>query len=266
MASGSEVFILGGRGLVGSAFARHCQRAGLAHVILDRQNYAAYAGASCEIFVNANGNSRKLLAAREPLAEFDASVRSVRASLTDFRFRTYVHISSCDVYPDCSTPATTRESIAPDPARQSPYGFHKHLAEQCVQHAAADWLIFRCGGFVGPGLKKNAIYDILHRGPLYLDPSSELQFLHTDRAAETVWQLVQAGVRREIFNLCGRGVVQLREVAALAGTTVPVAPGSPLVRYEISLEKIQAHVPLPETRPAVLEFVRQQIQGAVAGT
>jgi len=265
MASESEVFILGGNGLVGSGFARYCQAVGRPYVIIDRQNYASYVGRSCEIFINANGNSRKNLAVQQPIVEFDASVRSVRASLIDFRFKHYLHISSCDVYPDCSSPETTRESQIPDPARQSPYGFHKYLAEQCVRHAASDWVIFRCGGFVGPGLKKNAIFDILRGGPLYLDPASELQFLHTDNAAKIAFQLLDRGAAREVFNLCGSGVIQLSEAAELTGKPVPVQPGSPKVRYEISLEKIGSLVSVPDTRAAVLAFVREQIgQGGAA--
>jgi nucleoside-diphosphate-sugar epimerase len=259
MASGSDVLILGGRGLVGSAFARLCARSGRSCTVVGRADYAAMAGRGCDILINANGNSSKPMAAREPLAEFDASVRSVRSSLVDFRFRRYVHISSCDVYPDCSSPENTGEAQSLDPARQSPYGFHKHLAERCVMHGAPDWLIFRCGGFVGPGLRKNAIFDILHGGPLFLDPQSELQFLHTDRAAEIVFRLVDQGVSREIFNLCGRGLVRLEEAAALAPGPAPVKPGSPRVRYEVSIEKISRHAEIPETRAAVLDYVRAEL-------
>lgn len=256
MGYASEVFILGGKGFVGSAFVRYCERVGRPCAVVDLDNYASFVGQRCRILVNANGNSSKPLASREPLADFDASVRSVRASLLDFRFDKYVHLSSCDVYPDCSSPETTRESLALDPARQSPYGFHKSLAEQCIRHAVPDWLIFRFGGFIGPGLKKNAIFDILQGGPLFLDPASELQFLHTDRAAEIVFQLADRGVTREVFNLCGKGVVRLSEVAEQAPRPIAVQPGSPRVHYEICLRKISEHVTLPETRTAVLDFVR----------
>jgi nucleoside-diphosphate-sugar epimerase len=179
--------------------------------------------------------------------------------LVDFRYRRYVHLSSCDVYPTCDSAETTREEQIPDPARQSPYGFHKYLAEQCVQHVAREWLILRFGGFVGPGLKKNAIYDILRGGPLYLDPASELQYLHTARAAEIAFRLLDGGVGNEVFNVCGKGVVRLSEVAALSPTAVIAKPGSPLVRYEISLEKLSRYVAPPETRPEVLAFVREQL-------
>jgi len=259
MASDSDIFILGGRGMLGSAFADYCEKSGRPYTVIARGDYAALRGRSCDIFVNANGNSRKPLASAQPLEDFEASVRSVRASLVDFRYRRYVHLSSCDLYPTCDSAETTREEQTLDPARQSPYGFHKYLAEQCVQHVAREWLILRFGGFVGPGLKKNAIYDILHGGPLYLDPASELQYLHTARAAEIAFRLLDGGVGNEVFNVCGRGVVRLSEVAALSPTPVIAKPGSPLVRYEISLEKLSRHVAPPETRPEVLAFVREQL-------
>ncbi len=254
------IFILGGRGLVGSGFARYCERTGKPFKVIHRENYASWAGHSCDLLINANGNSSKILARRDPKQDFEASVSSVRASLEDFRYKRYVHVSSCDVYSDCSSPETTREELPLDSARQTPYGFHKWLAEQCVQHAADDWLILRFGGFIGPGLKKNAIYDILQGGPLFLDPNSELQFLHTDRAAEIVFRLIEQGIQREIFNLCGRGLIRLQDVIDLSGKAVPVNPGSTAVRYEASIEKVSAVVEIPETRPAVFDFVNSALQ------
>lgn len=248
------IFLIGGRGLVGSAFGRQCEAQGLPFAILDRESYPHYVGQSCSLLINANGNSRKPLAVSDPLADFDQSVRSVRSSLQDFRCERYIHLSSCDVYPDCSAPQSTQESDVPDVARQSPYGFHKYLAELCVQHAARDWQIFRLGGFVGPGLKKNAIFDILQGGPLWLDPASELQFLHTDEAARIVLGLAQTGPGREVFNLCGKGTVALSEVIAATGREVTVQPDSRRVRYDVSIEKVSRLVEIPSTRETVLRF------------
>ena len=39
------------------------------------------------------------------------------------------------------TPETTREDDPIDVTRQSKYGFHKYLAEQCVRHAAKRHLV-----------------------------------------------------------------------------------------------------------------------------
>jgi len=255
------IFLIGGKGFVGSALARVCAAQGREFAIIELDNYAEFAGRSCDILINANGNSKKFLAQQNPLAEFDASVRSVRASLVDFSCRHYVHISTCDVYPDCSTPANTQEGQALEVACQSAYGFHKYLAEQCVRHAAPSWLIFRMGGFVGPGLRKNPIYDILHGGPLWLQPDSALQFLPTDSMAQIILELIDRRIEGEIFNLCGRGVISLREVMQLAGVDVPVQPGSPCVRYEVSIEKISQLINIPETTASVAAFVKAGLNG-----
>jgi nucleoside-diphosphate-sugar epimerase len=253
------IFILGGRGLVGSAFQRLCERRQEPFVVLDRQNYTDHIGAHCDLFVNANGNSSKLLSKTDPIKDFDASVRTVRSSLNDFQYHRYLHLSSCDVYPDCSSPLTATENLEPDPARQSPYGFHKYLAEQCVRHCSKEWLIFRLGGLVGPGLKKNAVFDILAGGPLWLHPDSELQFIHTDRAAEIMLDLAQDGLSHRTLNLCGAGLIQLREILDAVGD-VPVNPGSPVVRYDVSIEEISRLVELPQTRATVMDFVRSRME------
>src|SRR5262249_19486531 len=162
-------------------------------------------------------NSTKYLAREWPVEEFDASVRSVRASLADFHSEFFVYLSSCDVYSDCSSPQTTNEETQLDPAQQSPYGFHKFLAEQCVRHAAPHWLSPRPGGLVGPGLWKNPVFDILNGGPLWLDPASELQYLRTDALAKILFGLLDQNVDRQILNVCGHGLIRLTEVIDWAG-------------------------------------------------
>lgn len=249
------IHILGGNGFVGSGLVRGCRGRGLEHQALDRANYAALAGRRCDVFINANGNSWKPLARQRPLDDFDANVRNVRRSLLDFPADLYVHLSSCDVYPDCSSPEVTREDAVPDVSRQSPYGFHKFLGEQCVRHQARRWLVLRLGGMVGPGLRKNAVFDVLHGGPLWLDPRSRLQFMHVDDVAQIVLSLIQRGIENEVLNVCGRGLIEISEVVRAAGCEVPVQPGSPTVCYDVSIEKLAGLVDVPETRPAVLSFV-----------
>lgn len=254
------IFILGGRGFVGSAFVRYCQQNRLEHTVIDRANYAEFIGHSCDVLINANGNSKKFLAHQQPLQDFDASVRSVRASLIDFHAALYIYLSSCDVYPDCSSPILTQETSEPDPARQSPYGFHKYLAEACVRHAAERWLIIRQGGFVGPGMKKNPIFDILRGGPLWLDPASELQYLHTDDNAKIIFELIRQGINNEIINVCGKGLISLQEVINLKGSAIEVKAGSPRVRYDVSIEKLSTLVDVPETRQTVIKFLHAELK------
>lgn len=252
------VYIIGGNGFVGSAITRACQRMGIKHTVLTRDNIDQFTGKSCDILINANGNSKKYLADREPMWEFDASVRSVRASLANIRSGRYIYLSSCDVYSDCSSPDCTHEDQCLEVSTQSTYGFHKFLAEQCVIHCAPEWLIFRMGGFVGPGLKKNAIFDILHGGPLWLDPNSKLQFINVDVAAEIILKLARSVYKNEIFNLCGTGVVAISEVLEATGSNILINPNSPTVHYEVDTNKIRSIFEIPSTREAVLSYVKEQ--------
>jgi nucleoside-diphosphate-sugar epimerase len=258
------IYIIGGNGFVGSAFVRYCETRGIPHVVLSRHTYHRYVGTQCDVLINANGNSKKYFPRDNPVGDFDQSVRSVRASLVDFAARHYVQLSSCDVYPDCSSPATTNEALIPDVTRQSPYGFHKYLAEQCVRHASPCWLIVRLGSMVGPGLKKNPIFDILNRKPLWLDPASDLQFLHTDAVARIVFSLIDHRLSGQVINVCGKGVISLGEVMEISGNSVPVQADSPRVRYEVCIQKLSQIQPVPDSRETVRQFVGEYARGAAA--
>ena len=249
------IYIVGGNGFVGSAVVRQCKQRKLTYRIVTRDNFEQFAGSSCAVLINANGNSKKFMADREPLWEFDASVRSVCQYLTQIQAEKYIQLSSCDVYPDCSHPEQTKEDqpIAVD--RQCTYGFHKYLAELCVQHYAKKWLILRMGGFVGPGLKKNAVYDILHGGPLWLEEGSELQFISTDAAAGIILDLALSEHTHEILNLCGDGTIKIRDIMQAFKCSVAQKPDTPRVRYEVNIDRLRQICTVEKTQDAVFSFL-----------
>lgn len=251
------IYVVGGTGFIGSAYARLFARLGLPHRLVGRAEWDAVRGTRCDVLINANGNSKKFLAAQEPLADFDLSVRSVLETIAAVECGTYVMLSSGDVYPDQSAPALTAEGQPIDPAGVSRYGQHKLLAEQLVRGSGRDWLILRMAGFVGPGLRKNAIFDMLTDAPVWLAPESELQFVSTDRAAEIVWGLVAKGVRREIVNLGATGLVQLGALHREIGSRSPFREQAPVIRYELGLGKLaRLHGgTLPHTADEVRGFV-----------
>jgi nucleoside-diphosphate-sugar epimerase len=251
------ITIIGGNGFVGSAYVRLLAARGVAHQVVTRENYNSLRGTPCDVLINANGNSKKFLAAREPLNEFDQSVRSVATSLEDFPCQTYVLLSTGDVYPDQSSPAASREDQVIDPAQQSRYGLHKSLAEQLVRGTQKNWLVLRMGGFVGPGLKKNAIHDMLNGAPVWLSPESELQFISTDRAAALVWSLVENGVRNEIVNLGATGTVNLGALHRKISSASSFMADAPAIRYEVALDKLAklSGAALPRSQDEVNAFI-----------
>jgi nucleoside-diphosphate-sugar epimerase len=252
------IHILGGNGFVGSAFVRLFGRLGLEYRNITRDNYSGFVGTSCDVLINANGNSSKILAKNDPMTDFRANVESTRKLLNDMDCGFYIHLSSCDVYPDCSSPSLTREDDPIDLARQSPYGFHKYLSELCAQALRKNWLVIRQGGFVGPGMKKNAIFDILGGGKLWLHPGSELQFLHTDDSAAIIWDLFGKSVRNETVNVCGDGTVRLEDAIRWSGKTPEPDANARPIRYEVDIRKLHGcGSRIPSTVDTVKEFVRR---------
>lgn len=251
------VYLIGGNGFVGSAFTRLFDRLGVEYRIIGRDDYERLSGTSCDILINANGNSKKFLADLQPIKEFEASVKSVLQSLTTFTFGYYVHLSSGDVYPDQSYPDITHEDMKIPVERLSRYGCHKYLAEQLVRHYAQKWLIIRMGGFVGPHLKKNAIFDLTTGSPVWLTPDSELQYIRTDSAAEIIWQLIDRDVGCEIINLGAKGTVQIGQLHQEICSSSLFHSEARKIRFELNLEKLQALLGqnLPSTHDEISKFL-----------
>jgi nucleoside-diphosphate-sugar epimerase len=256
--------VLGGKGFVGSAIVTEAQRRGYRAVIGDKDEYANVVGTSCDLLINANGNSRKFLATQDPRQEFELSVLSVMRSLHDFTTPLYIHLSSMDVYtPHVHQPHDNPEMRLMDFTAQTPYGFHKYMAEQLVRYYASNWLIFRMAGFVGPGLWKNSIFDLLHGKPLRVHPDSEYQYLDTRDLARMLFEIIDQNLHREIFNIAGDGTIKLREVAAMIpGCRLEEQWNTlPRERYEMNIDKIKRQIPVPSTRETVFAFIQRELAG-----
>jgi len=255
------IFIIGGSGFVGSAYTRLLASRCVPHVVISRTNYDDYVGQSCDVLINANGNSKKFMAVRDPKWEFDASVRSVLHSLEDFRADKYVFLSTGDVYPDQSTPLLTKEDRQIAVKDQSRYGFHKYVAEQLVRALHPKYLILRMGGFVGQGLKKNAIHDLLTDSPLWLTEDSELQFISTDTAARLVWRLLEVSAYGETVNLGPVGTVRIGDIHARVRSKSQYHADARRVRFEICTAKLAALTGeiLPTATDEVEHFVQSRI-------
>ncbi|MGZ3420125.1 MAG: NAD-dependent epimerase/dehydratase family protein [Polyangiales bacterium] len=267
--SALRVTVIGAEGFVGSAFVRHLRAGSYDVAPVTRATYREHAGKPSDVVIDAACNSKKFLADRDPFAEFELSVSHRLHTLRDFPAKTHVHISSVDVYSDLTSPSTTREDSPIDLARQSHYGFNKLLAEQLVRHHAERWLILRLAGMVGPGLRKNPVYDLLNGQPLRIHPDSQYQFMRTDDVAAIAWQLIREGISGEALNVCGAGLISPREIAALLGRELDLsaleAGAKPRI-VEASTEKLSRVARVPTTRDAVTDFVNQALSSPRNGT
>ncbi len=113
---------------------------------------------------------------------------------------------------------------------------------------------------VGPGLRKNPVYDILHDQPLRIHPDSQYQFLHTDEVARIAWQLVRSGASGTIYNLAGQGLVSPRDIAQMAGKKLDVTLADPKAQPRVvnaSIDKISKVIAPSPTKASVQRFLQE---------
>jgi nucleoside-diphosphate-sugar epimerase len=247
---------VGAYGFVGSTLVQVLSQLGHDCVAIDRDNYSAMVGTKGDVLINANGNSAKYLAERDPAGEIDRSVTPVMRSCLDFAAPRYVLVSSADVYPCQSDPKLNSERSEIAVEKLSVYGLNKYLAECVVRNRCAQWLILRLGGLLGPGLRKNPVFDLLTGQPLRVHPDSEFGYIHTEEVARIVAHLLREHAANEVLNVCGKGVVSVRELSAWAGRALEEADTSqPRIHYEINSEKLAAFWPIPLSSATAKDFI-----------
>ncbi len=219
-----KIGIVGANGFVGSALVDHFSASGYEVTSITRENFAKYESHHFDILIDAAGNSKKFIADENLMLDFELTVRHRMRTLLSFNAPLHVHISSVDVYQDLSDPARNTEEVTVDLGTNSNYGFTKRLAELIVQRHAPQWLIFRLSGMVGPGLRKNPVYDIANGIPIRIHPDSSYQFCSTEYVAKLIRTVVEKGVRGEIINVAGTGQVTPRDIAKVLSKPLLVSP------------------------------------------
>lgn len=104
----------------------------------------------------------KWLANKEPVQDKD-SINSLIAHLSTIKCNFFILISTVDVFNDSNGAV---ESTLVDTHGLHPYGLHRYQLEEFVKENFENYLIVRLPGLVGPGLKKNVIYDFLNNNNL----------------------------------------------------------------------------------------------------
>ncbi|MEI8635114.1 pyridine nucleotide transhydrogenase [Vibrio sp. PP-XX7] len=125
------------------------------------------------MIVCAGAPAAKWFANQHP-EEDKAGIHQLIDHLSTVTCQRFVLISTVDVYQDSTAVV---ESTPVDPRALHPYGVHRFQLEEFVKKHFSHALIIRLPGLVGPGLKKNVIYDFLHRHHLdAIDSRSIFQF------------------------------------------------------------------------------------------
>lgn len=251
-----KAFVVGHRGFVGSAIARHLEAVGVRVIGVDRGSLAGLRGGEADYLFNAAGSSDRRVATSDPVASWTENVTETVEILRDFRCTRYVHVSSASVYPEAGEHARTAETVAIDATLLAPYGLQKYVAELAVRAHAPSWVILRLGPLIGPGLRKNSIFDLLHRGSLFVNPDSSMPYIDTREVARIAWELRdEVGA---VYNVAGAGSVRLRDIARELHVHLPgEVERAPLDVLDVDISKLLSRTPVPDSREAVLNFARE---------
>lgn len=249
--------IIGSSGMLGSDLMMYLKSKFKNLTGIDRKNYNRFKEKRFDIVLNANGNSNKIWAGKHVFEDFGASTISVYKSLFDFPCKTYIYISSADVYPDHSNKKTTNEQTSIDPESLSSYGLHKYLSEGIVRNFIKNYIILRCPIILGVKLRKGPMYDILKGSHLYVSASSSFQMITTLEIANIITFLIDKNITSEIFNIGGQGTVDLKSVLTLVKKKVSFPKKGEVQKYEMNISKLNKKYPLKSSIDYLQDFLKQ---------
>lgn len=146
--------LIGYTGFVGSTLSKQASFESLYR----STNIGEIAGQSFETVVCAGAPAQKWIANREPVADRD-KIEGLIANLKLMTCKTFVLISTVDVF---KSPLGVDEDTPIDESGLHAYGSHRRLLEKFVESHFTHSLIVRLPGLVGPGLRKNVIFDFLN--------------------------------------------------------------------------------------------------------
>jgi dTDP-4-dehydrorhamnose reductase len=181
--------LIGHTGFVGS----NLLRAGGFDAVFNSRNFRDMAGQRFDEVVCAGVAAAKWIANREPEAD-RAGIAALTDVLSQADIGRFVLISTIDVYPDPSM--AVDEAFDPAGHPNHAYGTNRLALEKWVSARYLDHLIVRLPALFGPGLKKNAVFDLLHNNEVEkISPDGRFQFYPVRRLAADIATAASAGLK-----------------------------------------------------------------------
>lgn len=116
-----------------------------------------------DVVVCAGAPAQKWIANRNPVDD-RKKIDSLIDHLRTIKCKTFILISTVDVFRE---PIGVDESTPVEEIGLHAYGLHRRLLEKFVKQNFSNYLIVRLPGLVGPGLRKNVIFDLLNNNNLH---------------------------------------------------------------------------------------------------
>jgi hypothetical protein len=216
--------LIGYSGFVGGTLLKQADFEGLYR----STNIGEIEGRSFEMVVCAGAPAQKWVANREPDAD-SYKIEGLIEHLKNVLCDKFILISTVDVFKD---PVGVDEDTLINEAGLHPYGTHRRLLEKFVKGHFTDYLIVRLPGLVGPGLRKNVIFDFLNSNNLHvIDSRSAFQFY----PMVNLWYDIQIALRENLQLLhLTAAPVSVAEIAKEGfGRTFRQELNNPPVAYDM---------------------------------
>jgi nucleoside-diphosphate-sugar epimerase len=216
--------LIGHTGFVGGNLARQHPFA----ACFNSKNVEDIAGRSFGLLVCSAMPAAKWLANREPDRD-RATLDRLLSCLRWARAERVVVVSTVDVYP---SPLGVDEDSPIDPDAQNPYGRHRHLLEQAAREQFPRVAVLRLPALFGPGLKKNAVFDLLHGNEVHkIHADGVFQFYNLEHLWADIDRTLAHGLA--LVNVAAEPL-SVREVAREAfGIDFDNRPAAPPARYDM---------------------------------
>ncbi len=161
--------LIGYTGFVGSSLRKQ----GFFESMYRSTNISEISGKLFDLVVCAGAPAQKWIANRDPV-EDRKKIEGLIMHLKSIQSNTFVLISSVDVF---KSPVGVNEETDIDIDGLHAYGTHRRMLEEFVEQHFSNHLIIRLPGLVGPGLRKNIIFDFLNDNNLHtIDSRGVFQF------------------------------------------------------------------------------------------
>lgn len=247
--------LIGYSGFVGGTLMRQASFEGL----FRSTNSDEMRGEAFESVVCAGAPAQKWLANAEPEADREAIDRLIE-NLDALRCEDFVLISTVDVFRE---PIGVTEETPIETEGLHAYGLNRHRLERFVAERFSRSLIVRLPGLVGPGLKKNIIFDFQHSNNLgVIDSRGVFQFY----PMVNLWFDILEAKKNEIRLLhLAAEPVSVAEVARLGfGFEFENHVVDTPARYDVRTSHVAAGSPSPYqySKRDTLQAIRGYAQGA----
>lgn len=211
--------LIGANGLVGKSIARKLSFDAL------QSSTSPVDESHFDLAVIAAPGAEKWKANLDPKSDLDQIARLI-SRLDAMSFDKVIHMSTVDVYANPNS--SDEDSDLVDSS--SPYGFHRGMLEQFLTSRFPEVRIFRLGGLVGDGLKKNAVFDMRNHNRLEaISPATTMQFFPLGKLHEFISkEFDNVG---SVLNLTTPPIA-LSEIASMAG--VNLNPEAQSYHYDVT--------------------------------